>query len=802
MDPHDVLNLPKNGFTIEQLRYNYKSLARQLHPDKRTMSEAEATHLFQILTDAYRKLVRELEDGQPGRDFAELREAARASTRKDGMSGGGMRGNGFDVDKFNTVFSEHRTPDPVIDGGYGRWMEQTDPGDAESRARSNALVVRRRDGQEPEAASIRACVPFSEIGVDVVSDYSRTDALGKALLYTDYRIAHSTDRLADKDEFHAVEQRSSRELRSIDALLAHRGSLTHDLSPDVASAREATLAAERERESRRLRALSDNPGQQGGMVHTMISSAVNGGCLSANAIKGMLLYDASTRFLPAVLKWVGSQLERFARRHASRVTRLHALSPKKAIRGSIVLQRNYESDGDGASMFDAVLSLASTLPNANKIRRTNCGIFLVETDAPFELAPDVLFRKVSVTDKDGTVSNMQIEVFSYALDLTSLRDFLDATEAEYARERENALGRQLYYFDELPVIPPMMRDSSGEGRTPDLSKAPRHLTFTMFPLHSNKSMRNMYGSSTTTVRRRVDFFIKNPSWYREKGIPHTLGILLHGSPGCGKTSLIKALSRDTRRHVVNLKLGSHTTIQQLNDLFYNSKIHVVREGVSSSYNVPIDRRILVLEDVDCLSDVVLSRDEESSVSNNPYALNLSVLLNLLDGVLETPGRILLMTSNHPERLDSALVRPGRIDVMVNFKKCSPADIIDMVDGICDVKLDRADVLRKLAHVDGLWTPAEVTKVIFDNVESPERAIESLSPPPSSPPVPLVSHLPPPSVPPPSSDSAKDGRAAVHPLLPTPDSAKRLLDDAPDAPLPFDLEHYWGNAIDEGLFIER
>jgi ATP-dependent 26S proteasome regulatory subunit len=226
------------------------------------------------------------------------------------------------------------------------------------------------------------------------------------------------------------------------------------------------------------------------------------------------------------------------------------------------------------------------------------------------------------------------------------------------------------------------------------------------------------------ARKRVDFFLNNPQWYRDRGIPYTLGILLHGAPGCGKTSFIKGLARDTGRHVVNVKLGECTTVQQINALFYSPRLQVVRDGMNAYYDIPMERRILVMEDIDCLSGIVRDRNASAPQDDgegNPNQLNLSVLLNILDGVLETPGRIVIMTSNAPWTLDRALVRPGRIDVTVEFTKCTPDDVLDMVEGICcggsTQGIDRELWRPRLA--DKAWTHAEVTKAIFENMEDPD-----------------------------------------------------------------------------------
>ena len=104
-------------------------------------------------------------------------------------------------------------------------------------------------------------------------------------------------------------------------------------------------------------------------------------------------------------------------------------------------------------------------------------------------------------------------------------------------------------------------------------------------------------------------------------------------------------------------------------------------------------------------------------------LTLSHILNILDGILETPGRIFIMTSNYPEKLDKALIRPGRIDSIVHFTKCTKEDIIEMIEKICDVSLG-----NDIVFPDYVWSPAKVTQIIFENIESLSTIIDTLQNP--------------------------------------------------------------------------
>jgi len=470
---------------------------------------------------------------------------------------------------------------------------------------------------------------------------------------------------------------------------------------------------------------------------TNLMASVVPDIMRSSSARHIILYDVATRFVPGILTGIGCFIvARFKKRTKKLYEKMLSKADGKLNKtGSVMLERNFKGNAsDTQDMFDAVLALASDLPQAQFIKRTNDGIFIVDTDIEIGLAPDISFRRVNVknTGDTGDIESMVVEVFSIRKDVVEIRDYLVNIEAAYKKTRCNQLGRQLYYFDEMQVIPPMVA-MRGTGidtpamMKPDLSKAPPTYTFQMFALHTNKSMKNIYGGSVSKLKKRVDFFLKNEDWYKEKGIPYTLGILLSGKPGTGKTSTIKALARDCGRHVVNVKLSEYTTVSQINNFFYTSRLGVVRDGVTTAYDIPIDKRIIVMEDIDCLSSIgiVGKRTDDPSVAVKE-GLNLSVLLNILDGVLETPGRILIMTSNKPDMLDDALVRPGRVDLSIEFTKCCPDDIMDMIEGFNDVKIDRSVWKAKLP--DKHWTPAEVCKVIFENMGSTDNALESLTKP--------------------------------------------------------------------------
>lgn len=369
----------------------------------------------------------------------------------------------------------------------------------------------------------------------------------------------------------------------------------------------------------------------------------------------------------------------------------------------------------------------------------------------------------SSTDKE--VPFCYIDVYSYTIDMECLRNELNNIVKNYLIKMTNKLGNNIYYFSELPLT--VYRDNNGKI---DHSKTPDCLQFTMKQFLTNRSFKNLFGRNIDIVRKRVEFFRDNKDWYDNKGVPYTLGILVSGSPGSGKTSLIKCIANELRRHIINIHLSDTMTKTQVENLFYSEQIHVTQNGKTETYTIPINKRIYVLEDVDCQCEIILDRGNETAeqilakknaelkeeVERLTFALNeisngrkmvmtggkmptnneskkdentnqkitLSFLLNLFDGVLETPGRITFMTTNFIDKLDKAFTRPGRIDVISKFGFADHSQLIAIIEHRYDTKLTE-EQLNIIYNLHPCITPAEISRILFENFSDLDGALQSL-----------------------------------------------------------------------------
>jgi hypothetical protein len=279
-------------------------------------------------------------------------------------------------------------------------------------------------------------------------------------------------------------------------------------------------------------------------------------------------------------------------------------------------------------------------------------------------------------------------------------DVLVCVRARSVRAASKALGELIEaahaYAESLrgdPKRTVYVRSSSGDARIPC-----RELSTIFLP-----------DAIKLKAREEVASFLRSRGDYLRFGIPYRRTFLLTGNPGLGKTSLIHALASEFKRDIFIISVGPKSTDESL-----YSDLRSVRRGT-----------FVVLEDVDALFTANREIDRERST----HAVSFSGLLNALDGLTAPSGVLLFLTTNHLDRLDPGLLRPGRVDSVFHFEPPGAAQVADMLQALLpNMPAPAREVLLakiRAAPACKQLSTAVLQKWLFDHRASAEPPVEAL-----------------------------------------------------------------------------
>ncbi|KAL6842515.1 hypothetical protein ACP4OV_027359 [Aristida adscensionis] len=215
-----------------------------------------------------------------------------------------------------------------------------------------------------------------------------------------------------------------------------------------------------------------------------------------------------------------------------------------------------------------------------------------------------------------------------------------------------------------------------------------------------------------SVMDDLERFVKRKEYYKRIGKAWKRGYLLYGPPGTGKSSLIAAMANYLKFDVYDL---------ELTEVNWNSTLRRLLIGMSN-------RSILVIEDIDCSVELQQREEGQEGTKSNPPEdkITLSGLLNFVDGLWSTSGeeRIIIFTTNYKERLDPALLRPGRMDMHIHMGYCCPESFRILASNYHSI--DYHDTYPEIEELikEVSVTPAEVAEVLMRN-DNTDIALEGL-----------------------------------------------------------------------------
>ena len=352
------------------------------------------------------------------------------------------------------------------------------------------------------------------------------------------------------------------------------------------------------------------------------------------------------------------------------------------------------------------------------------------------------------TKSKTKMEQIVIKLFSYKSNTNTIKEFVENITKKHLASIEDARENKRFIYT-------LSNTKYEEDRYEMWNE-------TLFS--STRQFSNIFFKDKVNIMKKLDFFINNKEWYYNKGIPYSIGIGMHGPPGTGKTSLIKAIANYTNRNIIVISLKLIKTKKELDNIFFEERYSRDNKKGSMSF----DKKIIVFEDIDCVGDIVLDREKKKKKNitglgtkldmedlsptskinvgdlietiaateketEKKYELpkmllddepiTLDDILNLWDGIRETPGRIMIISSNHYHDLDPALIRPGRIDITLELSYASHETIKEIYTHLFDETINN-NMLEGIN--EDFYTPAEIINIYMNEEQDKNRFLERLS----------------------------------------------------------------------------
>lgn len=237
------------------------------------------------------------------------------------------------------------------------------------------------------------------------------------------------------------------------------------------------------------------------------------------------------------------------------------------------------------------------------------------------------------------------------------------------------------------------------------------------------NFESLVGQSIRKIENSFDFFEseKGKKWYKERCLPYQLTHLYYGEPGTGKSIIASAIANKYKLNIIKIRLSDIKSNHEFCRVFKNKEI--------CDKEIDYHKSLFLFDEIDIELEKLLNKSKNKELSeynlnkeslNNCTIINsskeidfsLGTILEEINGINQMYGRKMILITNNYNKLkeihNGALIRPGRIDLSIEFKKCSKEDSIQLIKNF----FPNENLPEKLLKIleENQYTPAELSNI--------------------------------------------------------------------------------------------
>ena len=344
--------------------------------------------------------------------------------------------------------------------------------------------------------------------------------------------------------------------------------------------------------------------------------------------------------------------------------------------------------------------LAQLIALFDDIQNTNDKVAILATTSKLDLV-DSSLRRPGRIDKEFEIfvptPTMRAEILEKLL--AKIPSTLSAEDtANIAFVTHGFVGADLYGLCSQAVLNAVKRQQKGNSRSgtsskvtlPDFTYAltvtkPSAMKEVLIEVPSVR-WSDIGGQKDLKLKLKqaVEWPLRRPEVFQRMGITPPRGVLMFGPPGCSKTMIAKALATESKVNFLNIK-GP-----ELFSKWVGESEKAVREVFRKARQV--SPSIVFIDEIDALGS---ERGSSSNAGSNVQERVLAQLLTELDGVTALGSVTLVAATNRPDKIDKALLRPGRLDRIIYV----PLPDDETRQEIFDIKLRNMPIAKDVNVID-------------------------------------------------------------------------------------------------------